>query len=201
MISAHRWLSQSKKRFRTPSQRTHKYEGVISSQRSKAMRGSKPALTHGQALGLHPICVDRKEGCRLSLAMSRCPLGVATATFDFPTTPFQGRGGCRRRHQGWVCPVVRGVESGLMDGATGSVGHGGHLQIFFIMLPRAAFAQRSAKSRVHSWRCTGHPKQPHYGKATPETRSRRGIPGINIELQNFWRVNGRMSPFGSQDST
>ena len=109
------------------------------------MRGSKPALTHGQALGLHPICVDRKEGCRLSLAMSRCPLGVATATFDFPTTPFQGRGGCRRRHQGWVCPVVRGVESGLMDGATGSVGHGGHLQIFFIMLPRAAFAQRSGQ--------------------------------------------------------
>ena len=103
-------------------------------------------------------------GCRLSLAMTSRPLGVTIPTLEFPTAPFRGRGRCRRWHQGWICPIVRWIESGLMNGAAGSMVHGGKLYVFFIMLPRAADAQCPGNTGS---RCT---QPPHPQKPTSKER-------------------------------
>ena len=127
----------------------------------------------------------------VSLAMTSCPLGVATATLNVPTTPFRGRGRRSRWHQGWICPIVRWIESGLMNGAAGSMVHGGKLHIFFIMLPRAADAQCPGDTGS---RCTQQPPP-------PETDEQGENAWANNELQNFWRAKQRMSLFWFQDST
>ena len=97
--------------------------------------------------------------------MTSRPLGVAAATLNVPTTPFRGRGRRSRWHQGWICPIVWWIESGLMNGAAGSMVHGGKLHIFFIMLPRAADAQCPGDTGLRST------QQPHPQKPTSEERT------------------------------
>ena len=62
-----------------------------------------------------------------------------------------------------------------MNGAAGSMVHGGKLHIFFIMLPRAADAQCPGDTGP---RCTQQPPP-------PETDEQGENASANNELQNF----------------
>ena len=95
-------------------------------------------------------------GCRLSLAMTSRPLGVTIPTLEFPTAPFRGRGRCRRWHQGWIGPIVRWIESGLMNGATGSVVHSGITTYFLYHAPLGRRCAMLKQERVQMQHWTGH---------------------------------------------
>ena len=95
-------------------------------------------------------------GCRLSLAMTSRPPGMTIPTLEFPTAPFAGRGRCRRWHQGWIGPIVRWIESGLMNGATGSVVHSGITTYFLYHAPLGRRCAMLKQERVQMQHWTGH---------------------------------------------
>lgn len=135
-----------------------------------------------QSIGLKNVRLKSQ----LSMTLLGYPLCMAGFALNVPTTPFQGGSGRRRWHQGWISPVVRWIQSGLMKRARGTMHDDQNLQILFIMHLCFAHTQH-LPLRPRSL----NPSQVSLGLATTPVRSICKVDAHNHCWKKFTKAGDR----------